>query len=60
MLSVVVGVVSYGLAHCGDGPSVYTNLVYFMKWILDSLYSVEETTEEAVDTRLKYFNMFHE
>ncbi|XP_050510778.1 CLIP domain-containing serine protease B4-like [Diabrotica virgifera virgifera] len=33
----LIGVVSYGLEKCGTGPAVYTNVPYFLKWILDSI-----------------------
>ncbi|CAG9837834.1 unnamed protein product [Diabrotica balteata] len=34
----LIGVVSYGLKKCGTGPAVYTNVPYFLKWILDNIY----------------------
>ena len=34
-----IGLVSFGLPHCGTAgvPGVYTNVAYFMEWILDNL-----------------------
>ncbi|KAJ8713978.1 hypothetical protein PYW08_007598 [Mythimna loreyi] len=35
------GIVSFGLKMCGLGgyPGVYTNIAYYMKWILDNMHS---------------------
>ncbi|VEN51795.1 unnamed protein product [Callosobruchus maculatus] len=33
----LLGVVSFGMTYCGDGPAVYTNVSYFMKEILDKI-----------------------
>ena len=36
---VQVGLVSWGMVRCGTGgvPGVYTNVSYFMDWILDNI-----------------------
>lgn len=35
------GLVSFGSKRCGLGgyPGVYTNIAYYMKWILDNMHS---------------------
>ena len=37
--SVQIGIVSWGLPECGTAgaPGVYTNVGYFMNWILDNI-----------------------
>ena len=37
--SVQIGIVSWGLPRCGTAgvPGVYTNVGYFMNWILDNI-----------------------
>ncbi|XP_060527442.1 phenoloxidase-activating factor 3-like [Cylas formicarius] len=34
----VLGVVSYGKSLCGSTVAVYTNVAFFMEWILDNIY----------------------
>lgn len=33
------GIISFGSLRCGvkDSPTVYTNVAYYMKWILDNI-----------------------
>ncbi|CAH1275574.1 unnamed protein product [Diabrotica balteata] len=33
----IMGVVSYGYPNCGEAPAIYTNVRYFLNWILDTL-----------------------
>lgn len=33
----LIGVVSYGLTLCGNGVAVYTDVSYFLKWILEGI-----------------------
>nr|CAI5855340.1 unnamed protein product [Callosobruchus analis] len=33
----LLGIVSFGMTYCGEGPAAYTNVSYFMKEILDKI-----------------------
>ncbi|KAJ8928424.1 hypothetical protein NQ314_019013 [Rhamnusium bicolor] len=40
----VQGVISFGEAFCGESPSVYTNVIPYMDWILNTIHDEEELT----------------
>ncbi|KAG5894895.1 hypothetical protein JTB14_030600 [Gonioctena quinquepunctata] len=47
----ILGLVSFGKSECGDSPSVYTNTMAFLDWILDNIVGDESDTSNPQDTQ---------
>ncbi|XP_057664004.1 venom protease-like [Diorhabda carinulata] len=45
----VIGIVSFGKESCGEGPAVYTNVIHYIKWILDNIYDEEAEPTEIIN-----------